>query len=82
MIGLPCGVEECGLDVFGLKEWVVLQDLCMGGPCGEEFEQIHDAKPSSTDARAATTFAGFYGDTFQWFHRWDFTPSAWGMPEA
>ena len=68
MVGLPRGVEEGGLDVFGLKEGVVLQDLCMGGPCGEEFEQIHDAKPSSTDAGSTAAFAGLHSDSFQWFH--------------
>ena len=42
MVGLPRGVEEGGLDVFGLKEGVVLQDLRMRRPCGEQFEQIHE----------------------------------------
>ena len=82
MVGLPRGVEEGGLDVFGLKEGVVLQDLRMRRPCGEQFEQIHDAKPGASDAWPATTFAGFYSDTFQWFHGAQLTLSVRGMPVA
>jgi len=58
MISLT-GIGNRCQDVVFLKEVVILKNLFVRRPCGQQIEDITNANAISSDARLAAAFAGF-----------------------
>ncbi len=65
MIGLMGGVFNCGVDVFTFEERIVCQDFIETRTVRQKLKYVRDAKTLPTDARTASAFAVFNGNSFE-----------------
>jgi hypothetical protein len=67
VVGLPGGVFDSSEDVVAFQERIIFEDFLKGGSGAEKFENVGDADPLATDARAPAALALLDGDALEQF---------------